>query len=45
MNTIDRLKELAEPAVGPVMEIVSEIVLDGTAGAMVPGVGNLILAY
>lgn len=45
MNTIDRLKELAEPAVGPVMEIGSEIVLDGTAGAMVPGVGNLILAY
>lgn len=45
MEIVDKLKEIAEPAVGPVMDMVSGAVLDGAAGALVPGVGNLILSY
>lgn len=45
MELVEKIKELTEPAVGPVMDMVSEILLDGTVGALVPGVGNLILSY
>lgn len=45
MEITDRLKEITEPAVGPVMDMVSGLVLDGAVGAIVPGVGNLILSY
>lgn len=45
MEMVDKLKEITEPAVGPVMDMVSGLVLEGTAGAIVPGVGNLILSY
>lgn len=45
MELVEKIKELTEPAVGPVMDMVSEMLLDGTVGALVPGVGNLILSY
>lgn len=45
MEMVDKLKEITEPAVGPVMDIVSGLVLEGAAWAIVPGVGNLILSY
>lgn len=45
MEIVDKLKEITEPAVGPVMDMVSGLVLDGAAGAVVLGVGNLILSY
>ncbi len=40
-----KLQEIAGPAVGPVMDMVTDLTLDGIAGAVVPGVGNLILSY
>lgn len=45
MEIVDKLRDITEPAIGPVMDMVSGIVLDGMAGAVVPGVGNLILSY
>lgn len=45
MELVEKIKELTEPAVGPVMDMVSEMLLDGTVGALMPGVGNLILSY
>lgn len=45
MEIIDKLKEITEPAVGPVMDMVTDLVLEGVAGVVVPGVGNLILSY
>ncbi|WP_313187364.1 hypothetical protein [Lacrimispora sp.] len=45
MDITNKLKEITEPAVGPVMDMLSGLVLDGVAGAIVPGVGNLILSY
>lgn len=45
MEIVDKIKEITEPAVGPVMDMVSGLVLNGVAGAVVPGVGNLILSY
>ena len=41
----EKIEEIVAPAVGPVMDMVSDLVLDGAAGAMIPGVGNLILSY
>ena len=45
MEIKEKLEEIAAPAVGPVLDMVSGVVLEGAAGAIVPGVGNLILAY
>ena len=41
----NKLKDMTSAAVGPTLEIVSEVVLDGAAGVVVPGVGNAILSY
>ncbi len=45
MEIVDKLKEITEPAVGPVMDMVADLALEGVAGVVVPGVGNLILSY
>lgn len=41
----NKIKDMTSAAVGPTLEIVSEVVFDGAAGAVVPGVGNAILSY
>lgn len=41
----EKVTDLAGASVGPVMDIVSTVLFDGTAGVLVPGVGNMILAY
>lgn len=45
MEMKEKLEEITAPAVGPVLDMVSGLVLEGAAGAIVPGVGNLILSY
>lgn len=40
-----KIKDLADAAFGPTLEIVSEALLEGATGIIVPGVGNLILSY
>lgn len=45
MEMKEKLEEITAPAVGPVLDMVSGLVLEGMAGAIVPGVGNLILSY
>lgn len=44
-DLINKIKDLASAATGPTLEIVSETLLDGAAGTVVPGVGNIILSY
>ena len=44
-NFKESMQQIVEPAIGPVMDMVSGIALDGLAGTLVPGTGNLILAY
>jgi len=39
------IEDIVDPAVGPVLEMVGGICLEGAAGIIVPGVGNMILAY
>ena len=41
----DKLKDIASAAAGPTLEIVSENLIEGVAGTIVPGVGNIILSY
>ena len=38
MEIVDKLKEITEPAVGPVMDMVADLALEGVAGVVVPGV-------
>ena len=45
MRLEEKINEIIAPAVGPVMDIIGELVLDGTAGIVLPGVGNVILSY
>lgn len=45
MEIKEKLEEITAPAVGPVLDMVSGLVLEGAVGAIVPGVGNLILSY
>ena len=45
MEIKEKLEEITAPAAGPVLDMVSGLLLEGAAGAIVPGVGNLILAY
>lgn len=42
---MNRIKDLTEAAAGPALELVSEAFLDGAAGLVVPGAGNMILSY
>ena len=44
-NIKEKIKDLAEAAVGPTLDIVADTFMDGVAGAVVPGVGNMILSY
>ncbi|MBS4931096.1 MAG: hypothetical protein KH020_07165 [Clostridiales bacterium] len=44
-NFKETMQQIVQPAIGPVMDMVSGIALDGLAGTLVPGAGNLILAY
>ena len=41
----NKIKDMTSAAVGPTLEIVSEVFLDGATGAVVPGIGNAILSY
>lgn len=41
----NKIKDMTSAAVGPTLEIVSEVAFDGAAGVVVPGVGNAILSY
>lgn len=45
MEFEEKINNIIEPAVGPVMDIVGGLFLDEMAGVIVPGVGNLILSY
>ncbi len=36
---------IASPAIGPTFDLVCELAFDGAIGAVVPGVGNIMLAY
>lgn len=44
-NFKDKIEDLTSAAVGPTLDIVTSTVLDGVAGAVIPGVGNMILSY
>ncbi len=41
----ERIEDLASAAAGPTLDVLSEVLIDGIAGSVVPGVGNMILAY
>lgn len=41
----NKIKDMTNTTITPTLEIVSEVFLDGTTGAVVPGVGNAILSY
>lgn len=41
----ERIEDLASAAAGPALDVLSEVLIDGVAGSVVPGVGNMILAY
>lgn len=40
-----RVKDLADAAAGPTLDIVASTMIDGVAGTVIPGVGNMILSY
>lgn len=44
-NVKERILDLTNAAVGPTLEIVADTLIDGVAGAVIPGVGNMILSY
>lgn len=39
------MQDLTSAAVGPTLDIVADTLIDGIAGTVIPGVGNLILSY
>lgn len=41
----NKIKDMTSAAVGPTLEIVSDVLFDGVASGIVPGVGNVILSY
>lgn len=41
----DKIKDLSNAAARLMLEIVSESFIEGAAGAVVTGVGNVILSY
>ena len=45
MMTREKIKEIVDVVASPVLEMMSEFLLDGTVGTVIPGVGNMILAY
>lgn len=40
-----KIKDISSAAVGPTLEIVAETFVEGAAGTIIPGVGNMILSY
>lgn len=44
-NIKEKIQDLSNAAAGPTLEIVAETLLEGVTGAVIPGVGNMILAY
>lgn len=40
-----KVKDLADAAAGPTLDIVASTMIDGMAGTVIPGVGNMILSY
>ena len=41
----ESVEDLTGAAVGPVLDVLSDIFIDGVAGSVIPGAGNMILAY
>lgn len=44
-NIKEKIQDLTSAAVGPTLEIVADTLIDGVAGAVIPGVGNMVLSY
>lgn len=44
-NLKEKIQDLTSAAVGPTLDIVADTLIDGVAGAVIPGVGNMVLAY
>ncbi len=44
-NIKGKIQDLTNAAVGPTLDIVADTLIDGVAGAVIPGVGNMILSY
>lgn len=44
-NMKEKLQDITSAAVGPTLDIVADALIDGVAGAVIPGVGNMILSY
>lgn len=45
MNITKILDEAIAPALPATLDVVATVCLDGVTGAVVPGVGNMLLAY
>lgn len=45
MDIREKLKEMAYAEAGPVLNMIAALALDGAVGTIIPGVGNMILAY
>lgn len=41
----ENMDDLVSAAVGPTLDVVSDVFIEGVAGSVIPGVGNMILAY
>lgn len=41
----EKIKDLASVAAGPTLDVVSDVFIDGIASVIIPGAGNMILAY
>lgn len=44
-NFKEKIQDLTNAAVGPTLDIVADTLVEGVAGAVIPGVGNMILSY
>lgn len=44
-NFKEKMQDLTSAAVGPTLDIVADTLVEGVAGAVIPGVGNMILSY
>lgn len=45
MSIKEKIEDIVDPAVGPTLEIVSGLFLEGALSTIVPGVGNALLSY
>jgi hypothetical protein len=44
-NIEEKIQDLTSAAIGPTLDIITDTLIDGVAGAVIPGVGNMILSY